>query len=238
MQQKQASRLSSIIQDITMSKDNLNKRAIQLDKWVCRYHKILTLLGGLTYAVESIVGLVVLTTEWAKREVEVVRVFLLLRICSYLYLIWASYDRSLDFEASHPGLHLTYTMVHTICVVTLLSASKRALRTMQGIVMLVTVIVDNALLFITFFTLRKMRQVVDDAIRANEINDIHPATRRYLDFIPPADRDKEEVTARHLLWQTVHVFEEFHEHIEERAQAKKEAREAESSSSQHEVVSQ
>lgn len=199
--------ISHIIKEVT--KDGLNERGLELDKWVCRTHTLLTVLSAIIYALESIVGVLLLVVEWSRHENQVMRVFLLARICSYWCLIWVSWDKHYDFEASHPGLHLPWTMVHTLCVVTLISAHKSALRTMQGCFMFATVFVDNGLPILTWWLLRRCRLVVARAIHDKEIHDIHPASRRYLDFIPPAaNSDEEHLTARHLLWQTVHAFEE------------------------------
>merc|ERR1711871_1555814 len=139
------------------------------------------------------------------------RIFLLMRILSYWCLIWASWDRHIDFEASHPGLHLPWTTVHTLCVATLISAHKAALRMLQGVFMLITVVMDNGLLLITWWFLRRCRLEVNKAISSKEITGIHPASRRYLEFIPEVVKGTEDVTARHLLWQTVHAFEEVRE---------------------------
>lgn len=195
--------------------EQLNKRAMELDRWVCNTHTYLTVGGVAVYSVEFIVGTVLLITEWNEYMNQVIRVFLIMRLFSYLYLTWVSYDAQIDFEPSHPGLHLMWTMVHTICVLTITFASRHPLRTGQGIFMLLTVIVDNVLLVVTWWFLRYCRLTVARAIENEEINDIHPSSKRYLDFIPPADRDKEDCTARHLLWQTVHVFEDVRDHIEE-----------------------
>merc|ERR1719240_72972 len=99
-------------------------------------------------------------------------------------------------------------MVHTLCVVTLISAHKRALKTLQGVFMLLTVFADNGLLIVTWCRLWLCRRVVNRAIEDKEIIGIHPASKRYLDFIPRVVKGTEELSARHLLWQTVHSFEE------------------------------
>jgi len=183
----------------------MNEQAMLLDTWVCKSHNYLTLLGVVTYCMESLIGTVLLFSEWDRPQNEATRVFLLMRLLSYFLLIWSSWDRHIDFECCHPGLHLTWTMVHTLCVVTLFSAQKSARRTALSIFMLVTVFVDISLLLVTWFRLRWCLRVVDNAIAAKEIKGIHPATMRYLDFIQEVS-GPEDLTARQLLWSTVHTL--------------------------------
>merc|ERR1712032_113982 len=109
--------------------------------------------------------------------------------------------------------HLAWTVVHVICVATLVAASKHALRNWQSRFMLATAVVDVGLLIVTWWCLRRCRRIVDGCISRGEVKGIHQTFLRYLDFIPPADRDKEELSARHLLWQAVQVFEDVREEI-------------------------
>lgn len=185
--------------------EGVNETAVNLDSWVCKSHNYLSLLGVVTYSLESVVGAVFLWREWNLRENQAVRVFLLVRILSYAYLIWSTWDRQVDLECCHPGRHLPWTLVHTLCVATLIYAQRSGDWTAQGIFMLVTVCVDISLLIIVWSRLRRCIRVVERAIKDGQIKGIHPASMRYLDFTPPL-AGPEDLTARQLLWSTVHTL--------------------------------
>lgn len=145
--------------------------------------------------------------EWDSPENFVIQYFVLARLLSYAYLIWSSWSDYVDFEPAHPGLHLVWTAVHTVTAVTLTCASSDRLESYMSALFVATVIVDNVLLLTVWLMLRRCRRVIEECVLRGEITGIHRSTYRYLDFIPPGDRE-EELSARHLLWESVVVFED------------------------------
>merc|ERR1712032_612939 len=69
--------------------------------------------------------------------------------------------------------HLAWTVVHVICVATLVAASKHALRNWQSRFMLATAVIDVGLLIVTWWCLRRCRRVVDGCISRGEVKGIH-----------------------------------------------------------------
>jgi len=188
-------------------------RRLELDEWVRQTHASLTFMGAITNSIELCFGVILLVIEWDREGNYTIRVFLAMRLMSYAYLVWSTWQEYHDFEPSHPGFQLPWTVVHVICVVTLVAAAKHAFRNWQSRFMVATALVDVGLLIITWWFLRRCRRIVNACISRGEVKGIHQACSRYLDFIPPADRGKDYLSARHLLWEAVQVFEDVREEI-------------------------
>jgi len=189
------------------------KVSARLDNWVCRVHTYLTVAASAVYATELVVGGALAVVEWDKPGSFPIEYFLLLRLLSYAYLIWSLWQDKHDYEPAHAGLHITYTLVYNITVITLLVASRSRRVTAMSVFLLLSMVLDDALTFVTWLVLRKCLQKIQVETKNGTIATIRKATLRYLEFIPPAEREKEEFTARHLLWQTFSVFDDVREFV-------------------------
>ena len=58
------------------------------------------------------------------------------------------------------------------------------------------------------FLLRHVVKVIQQDLAEKKIRLLHETSWRYTEFIPPADRAKQE-SARHLLWESVSHFDDY-----------------------------
>jgi len=178
-----------------------------LDKWVCDFHLYLTVGAGIIFGAEFAVGAAFCFLEWSTPENKAIRVFLIMRLLAYCFVIQSSRQELRDYEPAHPGMHMTWTLIHAVCIVTVSASSQHTFKTWQSIIVAAMLLIDNGLLVVTWWGLRRVRQRISRHISSGEIDSIHEATWRYLDFIPP-NRPKDSPSARHLLWAGVQRFED------------------------------
>lgn len=191
----------------------LTDREQEVDEDVCRVHSALAISGMAIYGVELLVGAVLWNVERDDPCNVVFQHFLLLRLLSYVYLIWNTWCDLLEFEPAHPGLHLVWTAIHTLTISALIVASDCRFRTGQSWFGVITAVVESLLMIGCCVVLRLERRHVQDLIDSGEITTIHPNTTRYLAFIPSADVARMDVTARQMLWESICTFDDVRDDV-------------------------